>query len=461
MTAGATDGVRAWFAALSVYAQPRLIAIFVLGFSSGLPLALTGATLSVWLADAGVTKTAIGAFALVGIAYSLKFLWAPIIDRLPIPGLTTRLGRRRGWMLATHLACIAAILGLGMSDPGIDPLRTAAMAVLVAFASASQDIVIDAWRVEVLEERQLGAGAAMVVFGFRVGMLASGAGALYLASAFGWFWAYAVMAALLGIGVITILLAPEPEAAEAEEEAQQEGRRLTGWTRRAGLPPWVRKAGQWFASAVVAPFSEFMRRPGWLAILAFIVLYKLGDAVIGVMSNPFFVEIGFSMVEIANVTKLFGFGAVMLGIFLGGLMVAKIGIVRSLLIAGVLQLLSNLVFVLQAKVGHDVAMLTVTIGFENLAGGMGTAAFVAYLSSLCNVAYTATQYALLSSLMAVARTVLSAPSGWIADNVEWITFFVISAGLAVPGLVLLIWMTRRFPPASQRPHAAREDPATA
>lgn len=441
-----------WLAALAVYRRPLLIAIFVLGFSSGLPLALTGATLSIWLTEAGVSRTVIGAFALVGTAYALKFLWAPLIDRLPVPWLTRRLGRRRGWIVATHLACLAAIVGLGFAEPAVDPWLTAVLAAVVAFTSASQDIVIDAYRVEVLEEHEYGAGAAMVVFGFRVGMLVSGAGALYLASVLDWATVYAIMGSLLLIGVATALLCPEPPSAEAEAEA--EGERLAGRVLGGAVPDWARRAAAWVSSAVVAPFADFMTRPGWLAILGFIMLYKFGDALLAVMANPFYVDMGFSLVDIANVTKLFGFGATLAGIFLGGLLVARFGIVPSLLFCGVLQLFSNLAFVPLAMAGPDLALLAFVVGFENLAGGMGTAAFVAYLSSLCNVAYTATQYALLSSFMAVARTFLSAPGGWLADQVDWVAFFLMTGVAAVPGLILLVWMTRRFP----APRTRAEEP---
>lgn len=425
----AADG-REWLRAVGVYARPRVIAVGFLGFASGLPLLLTLSTLSIWLAEEGVTKTAIGLFALVGIPYSLKFLWAPLIDRLPVPLLTRGLGRRRGWMIATQVLLMAGLLGLGATSPSQVPEVTAICAFVVAFCSASQDIVIDAYRVEILEEREYGAGAAMVVFGYRCGLLVAGAGALYIASITSWFWVYAAMSALVLMGVATVLLSPEPEVP----------------VRTAAPLGSAGSLRRWLYEAVVAPFADFMQRRGWVAILAFVLLYKFGDALAGVMANPFYIELGFTKVEIANVSKLFGFAATLLGGFAGGILVNRWGIVPSLLVCGVLQLLSNLLFAVQAIVGHDVGMLMATIGFENLSGGMGTAAFVAYLSSLCNVAYTATQYALLSSLMAVARTVLASPGGWLAEQLSWVTFFALTAVAAVPGLLLLMWITRRFPP---------------
>ncbi len=419
-----------WLAAARVYTDRRVIAILFLGFSSGMPLLLTFSTLSIWLAEEGISKTAIGLFAMVGMPYSLKFVWAPFIDRLHLPLLTRRLGRRRGWAILTQLALMVGIVGLGSNDPANGAWAMAAWALCVTFASASQDVVIDAYRVEILEERQYGAGAAMIVAGYRVGMLASGAGALFLAESFSWFWVYAAMAALMGVGILTILLNPEPEQ-----------------SRDADTAPGIRTAPiRWLREAVFEPFAEFLRRDGWqpaLMILLFVVFYKFGDSLAGLMAGPFYVELGFSKSEIASVSKIFGLGATLVGGFLGGLLVARRGIMSSLLWCGLLQMFSNLMFAIQAMVGHDVTMLAVTIAVENVAGGMGTAAFVAYLASLCNVAYTATQYALLSSLMALARTALSAPGGMLAESTSWVTFFLTTTIAALPGLMLLWWLVKR------------------
>lgn len=452
MTEVTPNSWREWMRAAAVYREPRVLAVIALGFASGLPLLLTASTLAIWLAEAGVDKTTIGLFALVGVPYSLKFLWAPLIDRLRLPVLTRAFGRRRSWMLLTQFALMAALVGLGAAHPARDPGLTALLALVVAFCSASQDIVIDAFRVEILEERQQGAGAAAIVFGYRMAILVAGAGALYLATVVSWFWTYATMAALISVGVVTVLLTPEP-AGRPEREQQTRG--VTA--RRPGLLGGLTEAGAWVYEAVVAPFAEFMRRRGWLAILAFIVLYKFGDALAGVMANPFYIEMGFSKAEIASISKLYGLVATLAGGFLGGLLVSRWGIVPSLLVCGLLQMLSNLMFAAQAMAGHDIGMLMLTISIENLSGGMGTAAFVAYLSSLCNVAYTATQYALLSSLMSVARTTFASPAGWIADQTDWVTFFLLTTVAALPGLLLLLWMTRRFPAA--QPAVAEGSPA--
>ncbi len=428
-----------WLSAVRVYGDRRVIAILFLGFSSGMPLLLTFSTLSIWLAEDGISKSTIGLFALVGLPYSLKFIWAPLIDRLHLPLLTRHLGRRRGWAVLTQLALMVGIIGLGTNDPAQGAWAMAAWAMFVTFASASQDVVIDAYRVEILEEEQYGAGAAMIVAGYRIGMLASGAGALFLAEAYSWFWVYCAMAALMGVGLATILLNPEPGGGAGREAPAQQG--------RVNLARWLREA-------VVEPFADFLNRGGWrhaVYILAFIVLYKFGDSLAGIMAGPFYIEIGFSKSEIASVSKIFGLGATLLGGFLGGLLVVRRGIMSSLLWCGFLQMFSNLMFAVQAMVGHDVTMLAATIAVENVAGGMGTAAFVAYLSSLCNIAYTATQYALFSSLMAVARTALSAPGGALADSTSWVNFFLLTTIAALPGLALLWWLIRhRIVPASER-----------
>lgn len=430
--AGPLATLRERWPVLAVYLDRRVLVVLAMGFASGLPLLLTLSTLSIWLTEEGVTLTSIGLFALVGAPYSFKFLWAPLIDRAPIPLLTAWLGRRRSWLLVIQAALIGAIVCLGASSPGTAPFWTAFWAVAVSFLSASQDIVIDAYRIEILDERQQGAGAAVTQFGYRIGLLASGAGALFLADNASWFTVYAIMAALLLIGVATTVLAVEPRAAAASPAG-------------GGLAAALQ-------DAVIGPFVEFIQRSGLraaLLVLAFILLYKFGDAFAGVMANPFYIQIGFTKSEIASVSKVFGLVATLAGVFLGGLVVGRFGVVPALLVCGVLQMGSNLMFAVQAAVGADVTLLFATIGIENLSGGMGSAAFVAYLSLLCNVAYTATQYALFSSFMAFGRTLLSSSSGWVADHVDWVTFFVISTAAAIPGLLMLLWMMKRFPGAGR------------
>jgi PAT family beta-lactamase induction signal transducer AmpG len=412
-----------WRAAIVPFGDRQVLAVLALGFSSGLPLALTFGTLTVWMAEVGVSKASIGLFASVGTPYALKFLWAPLIDRMSLPVLTRVFGRRRGWMLFTQALLIASILALGMTDPGRDPGITAICALIVAFCSASQDIVIDAYRVEILEPRLLPSGATSVQFGYRIAMLVSGAGALYLASALPWSTVYAIMAALVVVGVAVALAGREP-AAGASESQEPEG------------------AAAWFERAVLQPFVEFARRPGWAGVLLFVVFFKLGDAFAGVMTNPFLIDLGFSKIDIANVVKVFGFGATMLGLVAGGVLINVVGLRRALWITGFLQLATNLVFVAQAEIGADLAFLALTIALENLAGGMGSAVFVAYISGLTNISFTATQYALLSSLAVAGRTWLSTPSGYIAEATGWAGFFFVSAAVAIPGLIMLYWLMR-------------------
>ncbi len=421
-----------WRDTLAVYLRPRLLAVLFMGFSSGLPLPLTFGTLSFWLAETGVDRTAIGALGLVGTAYSLKFLWAPVIDRLPLGSFARRFGRRRSWALALQAALAVAIFCLALTDPRVDPWPTALVAVVIAFLSASQDIVIDAYRIELLAPDEQGAGAAATQWGYRFGMMASSAGALFAAEYGGWNFAFALMSTLMGVGALTVWLTREP-AAPPSVLAPVEG------------ATFAQKAVAWTRDAVVGPFADFASRPSWLLILVFIVLYKFGDALAGAMANPFYVAMEFTRVEVASISKIAGVFATLAGVAAGGAVVNRYGLYRSLLICGLLQAVSNLLYVAQAWVGHDVALLAVTIGFENFTGGMGSAAFVAYLSGLCNVAFTATQYALLSSLASVGRTTLTAGSGWLSLQLGWPTFFAVTTLAALPGILMVVWLMRRFP----------------
>ena len=347
-----------WYGAAAIYGDRRIVAIFFMGFSSGLPLLLVlpGATLGIWLRESGVDLTAIGIFALVGIAYSFKFLWAPIMDHAPVPWLTRRLGRRRSWALVTQVALIISLIMLGQTEPSTNPGVTALWALVVAFASASQDIVIDAFRIELLEDDEQGFGAAATQYGYRGGLIVAGAGALFAAEYGGWSFAFLLMAACMLVGVATILLTREPRRA-AETET----------TARGGPAPFRQTLKQ----AAIDPFASFMERDSWLLILMFILAYKVGDAVAGAMAGPFYVDMEFTKAEIAEASKLFGVVATVVGVFIGGLMVYRLGILKALMVAGILQMLSNLMFAAQALIGHDFAFLFATIGIENLSGGMG------------------------------------------------------------------------------------------
>jgi PAT family beta-lactamase induction signal transducer AmpG len=437
-----------WWNAAAVYRDRRVLVLLFLGFASGLPFGVLAEPLVAWLIEAGVSKTEVGLIALVGLPYSLKFLIAPFIDRLPLPVLTRMFGRRRAWALLAQALLITALILLGGTEPSSNLGNTAALALATAFASASQDVVLDAYRVESLTQRQLAAGAATMVFGWRVGQMAAGAGGLLLAEVLPWPAVFAIMAGLILVGVIGILVSPEPPVRPEAPRFVNEGAAAAVTRRYPWLPPRLADALVWLYDACACPLLEFLTRPGWLAILSFIMLYKFGDAVLAVMKVPFFLEIGFSKADIAEIVKLFGFAATILGGFIGGIVVARLGMMNGLLFCGVLMAASNLVFLAQAAAGADLAVLAVTISVENITTGMGTTAFVAYMSSLCNVAYTATQYALLTSLMAMSRTVLSSGAGWLADQLSWPMFFIVTTLAAVPGLVLLMWMMRRYPVAS-------------
>ena len=412
---------------LSVYADRRVILVLLLGFASGLPLLLTFSTLSAWLATAGIRRAAIGAFALVGTPYAFKFLWSPLIDRLPPP---LPLGRRRGWGVSIQLALIVSILALGSCDPKHNLALMSVLAVAVAFLSASQDIVIDAWRVEILPLDLQGPGAGMIQTGYRIAMLIAGAGALLIADRAGWFTAYATMAALLAVGILVFLFGPEPQMpATALKEPATHG--------LAAIP-------QWFETAVAGPFADFMHRPAWPLIILFVLGYKLGEALAGVMATPLYVSLGFSLSEIAAVSKVFGFFATIAGALLGGVLTSRFGIIRSLLLFGILQSAGNLFYVLQAVGGHRLDYLALCVAAENLTSAMAGAALIAYLSSLCSPAFTATQYALLSSLAAVGRTLVASSGGVLAERLGWVSFFLLTTVATVPALLLLLWIARYY-----------------
>ena len=400
-----------------------LFLLSLLGFSSGLPLALTASTLTLWLAEEGVSKASIGLFAAVATPYALKFLWAPLVDHLRLPGFTHMLGQRRGWLLPVQSLLMIAIAALGLANPQEHAGTTAVLALIVAFFSATQDMVIDAMRVESFAQEKQGTASATLVMGYRIGMIASSAGAVFLAAEYGWQTAYFCMAALIGIGMVAALAMPES------------AHRLK--------PLQIRRAFMQYA--VIAPFAEFRTRQSWKLILLFVVLYKFGDAFLGIMTNPFLLEIGFSKTQIATIVKLYGLVATITGGFLGGWIVNKCGLMRALWVCGFGHALTNLMFLWQAQMGANETVLAATISLENISGGMSTAAFVAYLSSLCNRQFTATQYALLSSLSAFGRSWLSTPAGFFAQALGWQWFFVLATLLAFPGLVIL-WFIQRSTP---------------
>jgi MFS transporter, PAT family, beta-lactamase induction signal transducer AmpG len=425
-----------WRESLAVYLQPRVLIVMLLGFSSGLPLALSGSTLLVWMREAGVDLGTIGLFALVGTPYTLKFLWAPLVDALHVPLLTRAFGRRRGWLVFSQLLLIGAILLLAMADPARSPWFVAFAALLVATTSATQDIVVDAFRVESLPESEQAAGMASYVAAYRIGMLISTAGALFIVSGFedtgitrnaAWMWGYVVMATLVLIGTITALAATEPAQSARAEQA---GKADTALTR------------VWHAAS--GAFSEFLTRKDAMAALAFVVLFKFTDAFSGTMTAPFVIDLGFTRNDYAAIVKGVGLAATLIGGFAGGFVARRYPLAISLWIGGVVQALANLSFSWLALVGTNQWALALAICAENFTSAIGTVIFVAYLSALCqNPLHTATQYALLTALAAVGRTYLSSGAGYVAKATGWPMFFVICVLVAIPSLMLLAWLQKR------------------
>ena len=429
-----------WRETLTVYLKPRVLIVLFLGFSAGLPLALSGSTLLVWMREAGVDLGTIGLFALVGTPYTVKFLWAPVVDALDVPVLSRLLGRRRGWLVLSQLMLMAAILVLALSNPKYSPLFVVAgAALLVATASATQDILIDAFRVESLDEREQAAGMASYVAAYRIGMLISTAGALYVVSAFellgtgkdaAWSLGYVVMAGMVLIGIVTTLLATEP-ARSAQAAAEH--------AAHTGENPLKR-----VARTAYSAFSEFLTRELAVAVLIFVILYKFCDAFAGAMTTPFVIDLGFSRTDYANIVKGVGLAATLIGGFAGGFVARAYPLVTCLWIGAFLQMASNLVFTWQAYVGMDHWALIASIIAENFTGAIGTVIFVAYLSALCqSPLHTATQFALLTALAAVGRTYLSSGSGFLAKETGWALFFLISAATAIPSMLLLWWLQVR------------------
>ena len=425
-----------WRESAAVYLQRRVLIVLLLGFSSGLPLALSGSTLLVWMREAGVDLGTIGLFALVGTPYTLKFLWAPLVDALHVPFFTRRFGRRRGWLLFSQLLLIATILLLALADPARSPVFVAVAALLVAATSSTQDIVVDAFRVESLPEVEQAAGMASYVAAYRIGMLVSTAGALFIVSGFedtgiprpsAWMWGYIVMAALVLTGTVTALLATEPaQSARAEAATQTE----TAFAR--------------VVHAAVGAFSEFLARKDAIAVLAFVVLFKFTDAFSGTMTAPFVIDLGFSRNDYAAIVKGVGLAATLIGGFAGGFVARRYSLATSLWIGGIVQAIANLSFSWLALVGTNQWALAFAITAENFTSAIGTVIYVAYLSALCqNPLHTATQYALLTALAAVGRTYLSSGAGYVAKATGWPLFFMICVVIAVPSLILLARLQKR------------------
>lgn len=432
-TAASSPTRRSWAATLKVYAEPASLRMLALGFSAGLPLLLVLGTLSFWLREAGINRTTIGYLSWVALAYAFKWMWSPLVDRMPLPLLTRALGRRRSWLLLSQLMIMGGLVGMALSDPltALNPIIWCALAV--AFGSATQDIALDAFRIESADADHQAALAATYQTGYRLAMIWAGAGALWLAARVqgqvegymqqAWQVAYLVMAASMLVGMVTVLCSREPNPAP--------------------LPP-SKGLMDWLRGALVAPFADFIRRYRWQAalVLSLIAVYRISDVVMGIMANPFYVDMGFSKDEVAAVTKVFGVVMTLLGAFVGGAMAMRCGVMRVLMLGAVLSAASNLLFAWLSTRGHDLTGLTLVVSADNLAGGIASAAFIAYLSSLTNVQYSATQYALFSSMMMLAPKWLAGFSGQFVDAYGYVHFFVGTACLGLPVLVLVALASR-------------------
>ncbi len=435
---------------MALYAQPRVLAMLFLGFSAGLPFLLVFSTLSAWLAQAGIEAKTIGMLSWVGITYSIKFFWAPVIDRLSVPVLTRLLGRRRAWMVLAQCGLAAGLFGISAHDPATQLQTMVWCALIVAFSSATQDIVIDAWRIEAVEQRMQGAMSAAYQLGYRLALIVAGAGCLYLAAEYDWHYAYRVMALLVGVGFITTLLVPEPRPRGDAQPVKLE-QRVSDWlARRASWPVPLQRAGAWFVGAIVCPFVDFFERNGLklaVLILAFVGLFRLTDITMGVMANPFYLSLGYTLKEVAAIAKGFGVVMTIIGAFVGGIAVARFGAARSLVAGGVLVIASNLCFMLLALTdAPGIGGLALVISADNLASGFAGSAFIAYLSSLTNTAYTATQYALFSSLFTLPGKLLGGFSGYVVEAIGYPGFFLYTSALGIPALLLIRWLTRQPPP---------------
>ncbi|MGR9052649.1 MAG: AmpG family muropeptide MFS transporter [Gammaproteobacteria bacterium] len=435
-----------WRDAFLIYTQPKVLGMTFLGFSAGLPFLLVFSTLSAWLRDEGAALSVIGFFSWVGVTYSVKVLWAPVVDRLRLPLLTRAFGHRRSWMLLAQMGIGGGLIGMGLSDVQTQLEQIAILAVWVAFCSATQDIVVDAYRIEAVVPEYQGAMAATYVLGYRLALLVAGAGAFYVADYFGWMTAYFVMACCMSVGIVATLSISEPEHGREKKIERLEHRveAVLGIRSHESL---AARTMAWFSDAVLSPFVEFFSRNGkyGIVILLLIALYKMSDITMGVMANPFYLDLGFSKKEIADITKVFGFFMTIAGASLGGVLVVRYGIMRPLLLGAVMIAATNLLFALLAVSKPNLILLAGVVSADNLSGGVATAVFIAYLSSLTSTAYTATQYALFSSLMTLPAKLLGGFSGLVVDSYGYDVFFIYASSVGLPAIVLVLLLIRLGP----------------
>lgn len=431
-----------WKEAFFVYLKPRVLAMFFLGFSAGLPFLLVFSTLTAWLRDEGVSKSMIGFFAWVGLSYSIKFIWAPIIDRINLPILGARFGHRRSWMLVAMLGIALGLMFLSTLSPSESLPLVALVAIWIAFSSSTQDIVIDAYRIEAMKVVYQAAMAGAYQAGWRVGAsLVGSAVALYLAEIYSWNIAYMVMAVFVFVGIVTVLLIEEPDRSLSQQTYLNE-QRVTDYLSNHRRP---NKVVAWFIGAVICPFVDFFQRNGKMAIgiLLFIGLYRISDITLAIMANPFYLDMGFSKIEIANVTKIYGLVMTLAGAIIGGVVVVRYGVKRPMLVGAILVAITNLLFATMVSKGHDLTWFTLIVSADNFSGGFASSAFIAYLSSLTNTAYTATQYALFSSIMTLPAKVISGFSGIVVDTSGYTYFFIYTASLGIPAILMVLWLIAR------------------
>lgn len=439
-------GKKSWIAAFQVYMKPEVIRMLFLGFSSGLPLLLILGTLSFWLREAGVDLQTIGMMSWVGLVYGFKWLWAPLVDRFQIPFLFKKFGRRRSWLLSTQVIIALSLFAMGRTDPAQELQIMVWLSLLTAWASATQDIALDAYRIESARLQEQAALAATYQTGYRLGMIWAGAGALALAAwgtkthgydPFAWQFSYTVMACSVSVGFVTVFFSREPENSVLQSVSMLGAR----------LPPFQRLS-RWFQQAVCMPFIDFFSRYQWqaLLILMLIASYRISDVVMGVMANPFYQDLGFSKQEVAAVSKVFGVVMTLFGAFIGGVISVRIGVLRTLFLGGALSALTNLLFAWLATQGHNVVYLVLTVSADNLAAGIASVAFLAYLAGLTNKAYTATQYAIFSSIMLLLPKFLAGFSGFIVESVGYSAFFVATAAIGLPVLLLIAAISRTTKP---------------
>jgi PAT family beta-lactamase induction signal transducer AmpG len=427
---------------ITAYFQPRPLLMLLLGFSAGLPFLLIGGTLSAWLREAGIDRSTIGFLSWIGFAYSFKFLWAPFVDQAPVPFLDKALGRRRAWMLVAQFGVLFSLVGFAFTQPSPDHLGPMIFfALLVAFSSATQDIVVDAWRIDAVRPEEQGVMSGAYQLGYRFGLIAAGAGALYIAEFVSWPAAYLSMAALMLIGVAATFLSPR--VGDRPERTPEDIRIERVLDRSDIKSPLLRRFVAFLYSGVVAPFMDFVQRQGWalgLVILCLISTYRITDSVMGIMANPFYIDLGFSKDQIATVSKVYGIWVTVAGALFGGWAVTQFGMMRTLVLGAIAGSISNLLFAWMALQGPDVWALTLTISVENFAGGLAGTALMAYMSALTTTAFSATQYALFSSLFAFFGKFLGGFSGVIVDATSYFWFFVITAAMGVPAVLLSFYL---------------------